>query len=336
MGTNKTLKAAVIGVGSMGKNHARVYSELMETRLVGVADINHQVVDNIARIYGGNCYLDYREMLVKEKPDIVSIVVDTIAHAEVGLTALAANAHILIEKPIAATIPEAQSLIEAAKNQNRQLMIGHIMRFNPAIELLKEKLNAEELGQIFQINARRTGPFPSRIQDVGVVIDLAPHDLDLMCYLTGEYPSRIYAETANKIHTRYEDILSALIRFPQGIIGTLDINWLTPTKVREMTVLGERGMFHINSITQDFHFFENDLASGSSWPELENIKGVSIGQVLKFGLIIEEPLKRELRAFARAIINGEPVPINGEDGLNSLRLSHALIESGKRGTPIYF
>jgi len=208
-------------------------------------------------------------------------------------------------------------------------MVGHIARFNPAIQLLKQKLQAGELGRIFQIICRRAGPFPARIRDVGVVVDLAPHDVDVMRFLIGAEPVRVYAETEQRIHTEHEDLLLGLLRFQDGVIGSLEINWLTPTKVREVLVLGERGMFRVDDLTQDLYFHENAHARNVQWPTLQALKGVSEGSMIRFAFQRCEPLKAEMQAFLRAVSEGTPVPISGEDGLAALRLALALVESGR-------
>lgn len=323
------MKVAVIGVGSMGRNHARVYSELAEADLVAVSDANEKQANSIAEKFGVRAYTDYREMLEKEKPEAVSIAVPTVMHEEVGMVALASGANVLMEKPIAATVEEGQRLIAKAKSVGRQLMVGHIVRFNPAIQALKQKLAAGELGRIFQVFCRRAGPFPSRILDVGVVVDLAPHDVDLMRFITEADPIRVYAETEQRLHTNHEDLLWGVLRFADGITGSLEINWLTPTKVRETLVLGERGLFRVDDLTQDLYFFENELAKNVQWTALETLKGVSEGSMTRFAIPRFEPLKAELQSFLKAIQDGKPVPVSGEDGLAALKISLALVESGQ-------
>jgi UDP-N-acetylglucosamine 3-dehydrogenase len=322
------IRTAVIGVGSMGKNHARVYTELPDVQLVGVADADGEIAGAVGKRLGVKAYQDYQEMLAAEHPEAVSIAVPTALHMEVAMAAMQAGADILIEKPIAATVDEAKFLIEQASVSGRKLMVGHIARFNPAIQVLKQKLEAGALGRIFQIICRRVGPFPARIRDVGVVVDLAPHDLDIMRYLTGLEPLRVYAETEQRIHTQHEDLMSGLLRFPDGVTGTLEINWLTPTKVREVLVLGERGLFRVDDLTQDLYFYENEHANGTLWPALQNLKGVSEGSMIRFALQRYEPLKAELQGFLKAVQQDSPVPVSGADGLAALRLALALVESG--------
>ncbi|MDY0019408.1 MAG: Gfo/Idh/MocA family oxidoreductase [Anaerolineae bacterium] len=326
-----TLKAAVIGVGSMGRHHARVYSELGQTTLVGIADAVEETGKRVASLYNVPAYTDYHEMLEREKPDIVTVAVPTGLHAAVAQEVMEAGAHVLVEKPIAASVAEGEALIRCAEACNRHFMVGHIVRFNPATQALKAHLEAGELGRIFQIVCRRVGPFPTRIQDVGVVIDLSPHDLDVMRFVTGDEPISVFAETEKRLHTAHEDLVMALLRFRGGIAGMLEINWLTPVKVREMTVLGERGMFRVDDLNQDLYFHENAQANGEGWNTLSVMKGVSEGRMIRYPLQRYEPLKAELEAFATAVVNDQPVPVSGEDGLAALRLALALVHSGETG-----
>ena len=330
------MKVAVIGVGSMGRNHARVYSELAEAELVAVSDTDATLVGSVAEKFGARAYTDYRELFEKEKPEAVSIAVPTVLHEEVGMAALEAGAHVLMEKPIAATVEEGQRLIAKAQTVGRQLMVGHIVRFNPAIQALKQKLAAGDLGRIFQVFCRRAGPFPARIRDVGVVVDLAPHDVDLMRFLTDADPVRLYAETEQRLHTDHEDLLWGVLRFADGVTGSLEINWLTPTKVRETLVLGERGMFRVDDLTQDLYFYENAQAKDVQWATLQALKGVSEGSMIRYAIPRFEPLKAELQSFLKAIQDGKSTPVSGNDGLAALRISLALVESGQTHKVIEF
>ena len=345
------IRVAVIGTGSMGRNHARVYSELAEAELVGIADADHKVLMKAEQDFGVPGFADFRQMLEALQPQAVSVAVPTAMHEAVAQAVLESGANVLVEKPIAATLEQGTRLIDCAEKHRRLLMVGHIVRFNPAIQALKNKLQNGELGRIYQITARRVGPFPARIRDVGVVIDLATHDLDLIRYLTGLEPLQVYAETEQRIHTDHEDLLLGMLRLPGDVSALLEINWLTPTKVREVSVLGERGLFRVDDLTQDLYFYENEMAvSGSAqpnqedqevpaflrtsgrvlWSNLQNIKGVSEGSMTRYALQRYEPLKAELQAFLRAVIEGVPPPVSGEDGLTALRLALALVKSGQR------
>ena len=325
----RPLRAAVIGVGAMGQHHARVYAQMPGVQLVGVADANPEEGQRIAGLHHTLAFVDHRQLLDEARPEVVTVAVPTEFHHRVALDALDAGCHILIEKPIAATEEEARDLIERAKALGCKLMVGHIVRFDPAVQALKERLEAGELGRIFQVRCRRLGPFPARVQDVGVVIDLATHDLDLMRYLTGQEPVRVYAETEREIHSLHEDILVGNVRLADGTIGLLDINWLTPTKIRELTVTGERGMFRVDHLTQDLYFYENAEANGERWEAISLLRGVSEGRMIRYPVRKYEPLKAELESFVQAVTDGGPAPVDGRDGLIALRLAQALVQSGR-------
>lgn len=322
------LRTAVIGVGSMGKNHARIYWELPNVDLVGVADFDPDTANTIANKYGTKAYYQYQDLLDKEKPDAVTLAVPTIYHRDIALDIIERGIPLLIEKPIAFTLEEGQSIIEAANKANVKLMIGHIERFNPAIITLKQFIKEGRLGRIFQMDAHRQGPFPARIADVGVVVDLAVHDLDVMRFVSDKEIIRVYAETEKHIHSKYEDLMTGLVRFSDGIIGTLTINWLTPTKIREFIVTGERGLYRCDYLTQDLYFYENPVSSGSEWDNLRVLRGVREGQMVRHIISKKEPLRSEQEAFLAAIENDTPVPVSGEDGLRALELAKTIVYSG--------
>ena len=323
------MRAAVIGIGAMGRNHARVYQEIPDVELAAVADFDSSLAQEAARLRGGRSYTDYRVMLDEIKPDVVTVAVPTHVHFQVVLDVLGAGCHVLVEKPIAATLEEGRRMIERAAELGRILAVGHIERYNPAVIELKRRLDAGELGGIFQVHARRLGPFPARVRDVGVVVDLAPHDLDIMRYLTGKEVERLYAETEQEIHTAHEDLFSGLIRFEDGVIGILNINWLTPTKVREVTVTGQRGMFLANLLTQDLYFYENEEAGDLDWNHLSLLRGVGEGQMVRLRMRRREPLRVELETFVAVARGEQGEVVSGDDGLIALQLAQALVQSGQ-------
>lgn len=329
-----SIKVAVIGVGSMGRNHARVYSEIYNADLVGIADVDELVANSVAQRYGGRPYTDYVKMLDEQKPDAVTIAVPTINHLDVALQVLQRGIHLLVEKPIAFSLDDGTQIIAAAEQADVRLMIGQVERFNPAVMALKDRLDKGELGRVFQLDARRQGPFPARVIDVGVVIDLAVHDLDVIRYVTGAKVVRVYAETERRIHSNREDLLTCLLRLDDGAIGTLTINWLTPTKIRELYVIGERGMFRVDYLTQDLYFYENATLQAADWDTLQVLRGVSEGRMIRHVVDKREPLRIEQEAFLAAVRGEAPIPITGEDGLRVLELAHAVITSGKENRAI--
>lgn len=321
-------RVAVIGVGAMGRNHARVYRELPDAELVGVADENPSTAEAVGRLYDAPAYADFRELVMRERPDAATVAVPTQAHFSVVGELLEAGCHVLVEKPIAARVDEARQLVAAADRLGRVLMVGHIERYNPAMIELKRRLDGGEAGRLFQIHARRLGPFPARVRDVGVVVDLATHDLDLMRYLTGSEAVRVYAETKREVHTSNEDLFSGMVRFADDTLGLLEINWLTPTKIRELYVTGERGMFRADYLTQDLYFFENTEANGSQWAPISMLRGVSEGAMTRFAVRKKEPLRAELETFMAAVHGDSSQMVNGHDGLKALELAQAIVTSG--------
>jgi UDP-N-acetylglucosamine 3-dehydrogenase len=325
------IRVAVVGVGSMGKNHARVYQDLSDVELVAIVDKDKATAQNAGRRYHVPAYHDICEMVEKEKPEAVSVVVPTQHHFPVVKQLLEAGCHVLVEKPIANSIAESQELVTTAKRLGRILMVGHIERFNPAVIELKSRLEAGELGRVFQIHTRRLGPFPSRIQDVGVVMDLATHDLDIMRYLTGSEVIRVYSEIKRELHTSQEDLFAGILRFEDGTIGILEINWLTPTKIRELYVTGERGMYRVNYITQDLCFFENAESNGSNWSTLSLLRGVSEGMMIQYAIHKQEPLLAELESFISCVKGNCLHLANGYDAQAALELAEALVDSARIG-----
>ena len=322
------LKAAVIGVGMMGRNHARVYAQMEGSRLVAAADADVQALETIARVYKVHVYSDYVQMLEEEQPDLVSIAVPTCMHREVAVTAMERGIHVFIEKPIAALVEEGEEILRSAAKAGVKLAVGHIERFNPAIIELKKQLDAGQLGRIYQIHARRVGPFPARISDVGVVMDLATHELNLLEHLTGSQVESVYAEIGRLIHATQEDLLTGILRLRDGTVGILDVNWLTPTKIRELSLIGEKGMFSVNYLTQDLFFYENDYLNGN-WEGLA-IMGVSEGRKIRHNIKRKEPLLAELESFISAIQHDTLPQIGGKEALRTVLLAQKLLESGRR------
>ena len=321
----RPLRAGVIGLGMMGRAHVRVWDEMVDgVELVAVADTDAGALRDAIEGREARPYADPNAMLAAEDLDLVSVVVPTSLHLPTTLAALDAGSHVLVEKPIAASRGEAEQMIEAAHAAGRMLTVGHIERFNPAIRELRRRLAANELGRIFEIRATRLGPFPARIRDVGVVVDLAPHDLDVMRYLLGSDPVRLYAETEQRIHTDHEDLFVGLLKFANGAVGVLDINWLTPTKQRTLTVTGERGMYTADYLAQQLVFYPNPASDGS----------VEEGKRIEREIERREPLAIELDEFARAARDGGVPPVDPHEAMVALLLARAMVESASTGAVI--
>ena len=324
---SRKLRAAVIGIGAMGKNHVRVYSEIEGVELVAIADSNQVELEKLGRKYKIKTYTDYKEMIAGENLDIISIVVPTMLHHRLALDCLNAKINVLVEKPIALNVTEAREIIETAEKNGVKLTIGHIERFNPAVQELKQRINLGAIGKVYEIVVKRIGPFPARIRDVGVVIDLAVHDIDIMRYLLDTEPMRIYAETEKRIHTDHEDLLCAMIKFRNDVICNLDINWLTPLKKRKIYVTGENGMFTVDYINQDLIFHENSSKNKNG--KDDNFL-ITEGRMIKYHIHKKEPLRLELEHFVNCVLNNTEPLVSGEDGLRALELANKIIESANK------
>jgi UDP-N-acetylglucosamine 3-dehydrogenase len=327
-----TVRAGVIGLGMMGRHHVRVLHEIDRVDLVAVADAEPLTLAAALRGRDVRGYLAYEQMLEKERLDLVVVAVPTSSHTDVATRVLRAGAHVLVEKPIAATCAEAAALMAEADRCGRWLAVGHIERFNPAIVALKQRLAHGDLGRIFRVHARRLGPFPARIRDVGVVIDLATHDIDIARYLLGSEPTRVFAETARRIHTNYEDMLSALMRFSNNAVVQLDVNWLTPTKIREISVTGERGMFFANYLTQELSLFENNVIEDGL--AADPIASVVEGKMVRFRIETREPLRAELEDVVAAVEEGRPPLVSAADAYRALEIAQAVVRAGQTGATV--
>lgn len=329
-----TIKVAVVGAGSMGRNHARVLQTLPAAELVAVVDQDLETARTVSRLHGGKTHASIEDALMS-RVDAAIVAVPTQHHFETTKALLAAGVDVLVEKPIAATVEEARALSDFAKKEKRVLAVGHVERFNPAIQLLASKLAEGALGRVFEVRARRVGPFPARIRDVGVALDLGTHDLDVMRYVVGADIARVYAETKREIHTSREDLVSALVRFDNDVVGVLEVNWLTPTKARELTVTGERGMFHVDYLTQDLFFYENADATPIGWPAMSVMRGVSEGSMTKLLVRKVEPLRTELETFLKAVETRDTSAIvSPEDGTRALELATAVTLAAAEARPI--
>ena len=325
------IRVAVIGLGAMGANHARVYGHLAGVELVAICDTATREIPGVPT------FRDVSRMLDEVGPGAVSVCVPTREHFDVGMACISRGVSTLIEKPLAATIEEGVSLREAADLGGVALSVGHIERFNPAVIELKRRLEAGELGRIYQMHARRVGPFPQRVRDVGVVLDLAPHDIDVMRFLLGSDVVRVQAETERRLATEHEDMLSGILRFANGVVGVLDVNWLTPTKIRDLSVLGERGMFVVDYLTRELTFFENPGATAQlddpAWAA-HHTKGVVEGTRIDIPIEKSEPLRNELEAFISVCRGEAAVAVTAEDGIAAMRAAAALVASAEKGEAV--
>jgi predicted dehydrogenase len=327
------LRAGVIGAGEMGARHVGVLAALEDIDLVGVSDPDPDSLSKATRGRTAAGYTDAETLLAEQRLDLAVIAVPTVLHEPAAMLALRHGVNILIEKPVAPDLAAATRIARESETRGLLAMVGHVERFNPAVLKLRDELASGRIGRIFEVVARRTGPLPARVKDVGVIRDLATHDLDVTRFVAGSPFTTVYARVARHLHEDHEDLASVLGELEDGTIVSLEVNWLTPTKVRQIQVVGEGGMFVVDYLRQDLTLFRN-AAHRPDFDALETFTGVAEGEVVTYQLSRKEPLREELEAFAAAVRGGGPVPVPIEDAAETLKVAEAILLSSATGAPV--
>lgn len=324
-----TLRAGVIGLGMMGRNHARVLRALEGVELVAVAD---PFGDRHGTAPGVPCLPDL-DGLLEHEIDLCVVSVPTADHEATGLKLAEAGINTLIEKPLAEDSAGAERLVAAFEEAGLVGCVGHIERYNPALQSLRRRLEAGELGSIFQIATRRQGPFPNRIRDVGVVKDLATHDVDLTAWVAGSPFTAISARTAHKTGRKHEDLVAATGLLADGTVTNHLVNWLTPMKERVTVATGERGCFIADTLTADLTFYANG-DTPTEWDAISRFRGVSEGDMVRYAIPKPEPLAVELESFRDAVLGKADDTVRMRDGLAAVRVAEACIASARQGNTV--
>ena len=304
-----SLRVGVIGVGVMGSNHARVLAELPGVRLIGVADPDRKRCDQVARSLGCASFRDAAD-LIRRSVDAVTIAAPTHLHRDIAIDCAARGIHVMVEKPIASTVEESRAIVAAARRAGVTLMVGHVERFNPAVQSIKRAIKDQD---ILSIAITRVGPFPPRMSNVGVVIDLAVHDIDLIRWFTESDIVEIQPQTSSAVAER-EDIALLQFRTASGVLAHINTNWLTPFKARTIHI-ATRDKYLIGDlltlqVTECFGFQPDGSYS---------MRHLSVGYA--------EPLRSELVAFVNAIRSGETPAVTGEEAVASLEVATRCLEA---------
>jgi predicted dehydrogenase len=304
------LRVGVVGVGVMGANHARVLADLAEVRLVGIADSDQKQRALVSEALGCAGHADV-EALIESGVDAITIAAPTHLHQDLALTCVRHGVHILVEKPIASSVEEGRAIIAAAQRAGVTLMVGHVERFNPAVEAIRTAIRDED---ILSIAITRVGPFPPRMSNVGVVIDLAVHDIDLIRWFTDSDIVEVQPQLSNAIAER-EDIALLQFRTASGVLAHINTNWLTPFKARSVTVATRKkyimGDLLTRQVTECFGFQPDGSYS---------MRHLSVGHA--------EPLRAELQAFVSAIRSGQRPAVTGEQAVASLEIAIRCLDGG--------
>jgi UDP-N-acetylglucosamine 3-dehydrogenase len=323
------LRAGLIGLGMMGRHHARVLRSLEGVELVAVADPGG---DHYGAADGMEVLPDV-ESLIAVGIDYCMVAVPTASHDEVGLTLATAGIHTMIEKPLARDVAGARKLAEAFEQSGLVAAVGHIERYNPSLQSLRTRLEAGELGEVYQIITRRQGPFPSRIADVGVVKDLATHDIDLTAWVAQQPYKSVAAQTAHKSGREYEDLVAVTGLLADGTVTSHLVNWLSPMKERVTVVTGDRGTFVADTLNADLTFHANGIVP-TEWDDIARFRGVTEGDMIRYAIAKPEPLRTEHEAFRDAVLGRQADIVTMRQGLATVAVAEAVIESARLGRSV--
>lgn len=314
---NRDLRIGVIGAGVMGSNHARVLAGLPDVTLVGIVDPLQAHRKRVTDLAGCNNFADL-EGLIAEGVDAVTVAAPTHLHHEISLACIARGIHILVEKPIASTVGEGREIVAAAHHAGVTLMVGHVERFNPAVVAIKQAILGED---ILSIAITRVGPFPPRMSNVGVVIDLAVHDIDLIRWFTESDIVEVQPQLSSAVAER-EDIALLQFRTASGVLAHINTNWLTPFKARNVTV-ATRGKYVMGDlltrqVTECFGFKPDGSYS---------MRHLPVGH--------DEPLRAELISFVGAVRSGGVPEVTGDEGVASLEVATLCLETSARPAVVF-
>ncbi|KTF04111.1 dehydrogenase [Trueperella sp. HMSC08B05] len=317
-----TLRYGLIGLGSMGRHHARNIRALEGAELVAVAD---PYGDKFG-VAGDLEVLPDVDALIDAGIDAAMVAVPTGQHAEVALKLAEAGVHTMVEKPLGSTIEEGKAMVQAFESKGLVGAVGYVERCNPALLEMRRRIAEGQLGKVYQITTRRQSPFPARIADVGVVKDLATHDVDLTAWVAGSKYASISAQTAHRAEREYEDLVTASGKLENGVLVNHLVNWLTPYKERQTVVLGEHGALVADTTMGDLTFYENgSLPLG--WDQISAFRGVSEGQVIRYAFEKREPLAVEHEHFRDAILGKGSEHVTMKEALTTMEVVQAILDS---------
>jgi predicted dehydrogenase len=315
------MKVGIVGLGVMGNNHVRVLNQMPQVKKVLVYDISPE----LNAIGEKNEMVGSLEELASAAPDYVVVALPTIFHSEAAIFLASRRIPTLLEKPVAPSQTESESIALAFSEAETICAVGHVERFNPSLSALRQKIAEGVIGKPLQISTRRVGPFPSRVNDVGVILDLASHDIDLVGWITGQDYKSLSSHTASPLPGHHEDMFLAIGELMDSTLVSHEVNWVTPTKARQTSVLGEDGMLVADSLRAELRLFRNG-AIGSDWGMYSNYRGVTEGEEIKFVVPVREPLLQEHEAMMRELAHpGSTEICSIEEGLRVMRVLTGLL-----------
>ena len=311
----------------MGRHHVRLLQGSEQVQFAGAVDPRgdwFRAVYDRSLVFG-----TVQELLAQGGLDFAVVAVPTEAHLPVVEVLAEAGISLLIEKPLAATAAQAREIVDICAGAGVVAAVGHVERFNSALQELRRRLLDGQIGRLFTVSTTRSGPFPSRIQDVGVVKDLASHDIDLVSWLSDSRIKTVSAQTQHLTGREHEDLVLVNGALASGAAFSMAVDWVSPTKVRRTRVLGERGMLEADSLTADLYFYEN-AEVGIVWSAAQQFRGVSEGNVTRYALQRREPLQLEHESFL-GLLDGRPgvEMVDLDEGVEIVEVAEAILESAR-------
>ena len=323
------IRTAVIGAGSMGQNHARIYNDI--SNLVAIADIDDIQGKKIAERFGIKWFSDYRDML--GEVDAVTVAVPTSIHRRVVEKVVREGVNVLVEKPLAGNSLDAEAIVEASETSGVTLAVGHVERHNEIVMKAKKSIKNREWGDVLTLSARRFSNYPLRIHDVGVLFDLTIHDVDVICSLVDSNVKTVYAVGGKSRNEKHEDYVSLAIEFEDGLTGICQTNWLTPMKVRELDITTTSGFIRLNYLKQEIDISSSTFSEIDEKNLFQPPMEVSERKLSFKG---KEPLKSELIDFLDAIMRKRKPLVTGNDGLTAVKIVEAGLRSLESNSVIKF
>jgi len=325
----RPLRAGLVGLGAMGRQHARVLGELAGVELAGAVDPDPRA-RGAARSVRAVAGLDE---LLALGIDICVVAAPTLLHADIGLRLAQAGVHTLIEKPLGSDPASARMLAEAFEERRLIGCVGHIERYNPALRSLRARLAQGELGVAFQIATRRQGPFPARIRDVGVVMDLATHDIDVTQWITGSRYLSVSAFAGRPSGRPHEDLVAVSGVLCDGTIASHLVNWLSSLKERVVTVTGERGCLIADTVATELWFHRNGAVTAAG-PTDHPFHGASEGDLIRYAVAKREALATELENFRDAVLGKPAEIVTMRQGVETIEVAAAVLAASSGCTAV--
>lgn len=322
------VKLAVIGLGAMGWNHVRVAHEL--GLLAAVSDLSPEARAKASKAYSVPVVADPAEAF--KLADAVVVATPTSSHVDLALAAIAAGKHVLVEKPLADTRHHAVRIVDAAHEAGVTLAVGHIERHNPAVAYAKELLQSGEVGSLLTMMGRRVSAYPGRIRDVGCILDIGIHEIDIARYLAGSEVTSVHALAGSSRTDGREDHALIQLGFANGTAACIETNWLTPMRVRKNTLTCTKGLLELDYMAQSARIsraqFVDPTQPAKYAPEMEY-------DTRELVLKRQEPLRSEISDFVAAAEHHRAPLVGGRDGLQALRIAEAALESAKSGRSLH-